>query len=133
MNPSHMPTRENQPQFAGEVAHLKRAVAQRDRRMRLILAASLVAGLVVGLACWFGQPVQDRDGDHLGLALGLGVLTFFLGGMLGRFLFPRPGAICPQCGCDWHAESENNAQTWLAWQRCPGCGMQMSDDVPQRL
>lgn len=128
-----MTTAEHPQDFADKIVRLRRAVIQRDRRMRWLLAASLFSGVVVGLAAWFCQPVHDRDGDHFRFTLGLGALTFFLGGLLGHLLFPRPSARCPQCGCDWRAESENNTQTWLAWQCCPGCGLQMSDDVPRRL
>jgi hypothetical protein len=120
-----MNTTEHQQQFAGDVVRLRRAVRERAGRIRWMLSASLVGGLVAGLAVWFCQPVHDRDGDHLGFSLSLGALTFFLGGMLGCLLFPRPSANCPQCGCDWHAESENNTQVWLAWQHCPSCGLGM--------
>ena len=79
--------------------------------------------MVTGLAVWFHEPARDRDETHFGLAAGSAGAIFCLVCLLGRGLHPKPAARCPQCGCDWNLESQNDAQTWLAWQRCPGCGM----------
>jgi hypothetical protein len=61
--------------------------------------------------------------------MGLGLATFFCGGLLSRMVFPRPKAECPQCKCDWNIESEQGMQEWLAWHCCPGCGLKMSGEV----
>ena len=123
-----MTTPQNQLQVAEEVERRKQAAIGHQRRCFQVLAVSLVAAVAVGLGVWFKEPPADRDDLHVGFALGLAGTVFFVGCLVGRFAFPRPSATCPQCGCDWNAESDNNPQIWLAWQRCPGCGLQMSDD-----
>jgi len=52
-------------------------------------------------------------------------MIFFLIALGGRLLFPKPSATCPQCGCDWNAESDNDTQRWMDWSCCPGCGLKM--------
>ena len=94
----------------------------------ILLEVPLTAGVAVGVAVWFVQRPMDRDDVHVGLALGLGLATFLFGCLLCRGL-PKPSAECPQCGCDWNIESENDMQKWLTWHCCPGCGLKMIDDT----
>ena len=108
---------------------MKRMAVQRSARVTWTLGALSIAGVVVGLGTWFSAHTVNRDGLHLSLSLGLGFGTFCLGCILGRFLFPIPRAVCPQCGCDWNVESGNDLQKWLRWQCCPRCGLEMSDDT----
>jgi hypothetical protein len=125
-----MTTTPNDKQLAVEVARRKRATIGHQRHVLWVSMVSLAAAAAVGLGVWFSEPRADRDSLHLGLTLGLAGTIFCVGGLVGRFAFPKPSATCPQCGCDWNAESDNNPQTWLGWQRCPGCGLQMSDAPP---
>jgi len=111
-------------------SHGKKKMAVRhDARANRTLGALLVASVVVGLATWFSQEPKDRDDVHGGLALGLGLATLFFGGLLFRMLSPKPSATCPQCGCDWNVESDNDLQKWLTWGHCPSCGLNMSGDI----
>jgi hypothetical protein len=119
---------EDDQAFASEVARRKQQVAQRDKRFRGLLSIGLLTAAAVGLTVWFREAPADRDHAHFGFALGLAAGVFFVWGMLGRSIFPKPNATCPRCGCDWEAESDNNTQTWLAWNACPRCGLQMTDD-----
>lgn len=121
-----MSTRETDSQFDAEVARIKRMAIQRSVRVNWMLGVSSVAAVVVAGAVWFRQRPVDRELD---LSLGLGFATFCLGCILGRFLLPIPRAECPQCGCDWRVESENDLQKWLAWRCCPTCGLKMTDDA----
>lgn len=121
-----MSTRETDSRFDAEVARIKRMAIQRSARVNRMLGALFVAAAIVAGSVWFLQPPVDRD---LGLSLGLGFATFCLGCILGRFLLPIPRAECPQCGCDWRVESENDLQKWLAWRCCPACGLKMTDDA----
>jgi len=124
-----MTTPASAQQFASEVSRQKEAALQHVKGNHRFLAVSMLAGVVVGLAAWFSQRPADRDGLHLQFALALAAAVFFFACLLGRLLFPKPGAICPQCECDWNVESENNTQLWLAWRRCPGCGLDMCGDI----
>jgi hypothetical protein len=108
------------------VARQKSAASHYAARSSLTTAGLLVAGVGVGLAIWFGQRPVDRDGIHFGLASGVSLAVLLFGGLLFRALFPRPSAECPQCGCDWYIESDNDVQKWLQWQHCPGCGLDMT-------
>jgi hypothetical protein len=119
----------NDAEFATEVARIKAAAIGHGRRVGWSLAALLIAGVLVGTAVWFMADPRDRDNILAGAAMGLGLATFFLGGLLSRTVFPRPKAECPRCGCDWNIESGNDIQQWLNWHCCPGCGLKMSCDV----
>jgi hypothetical protein len=111
------------------VAELKKVAIDHLTRVKRTLAASCVAGTVVGFGAWFTAQPMDRDEVHIGLVLALAAGTFLLGCLLGRLLFPRPAARCPQCGCDWKMESENNVHVWLSWRCCPHCGLSMNEDM----
>lgn len=118
--------------LASEVDQLKQASLRHLRRLNRLRGISLLTGVAVGLIVWFWQPPADRDSMHVGFALGLAGSALFACGMLGRALFPKPQAVCPQCGCDWAADSDNDSQTWLAWSACPGCGLKMTEDSVQQ-
>jgi hypothetical protein len=111
-----------------DVARQKKMTIQHLTRVRWALAIFIGAGVVVGLGTWFIPQPINRDSVHFGLALALGTATFLFGCLLCRVLFPKPDAVCPQCGCDWNVESENDVQVWLAWHCCPRCGLKMDND-----
>lgn len=119
----------NTQQLVGEVTRQKEAALQHLKGNLRFLAVSLLAGVVVGLGAWFSQRSADRDSLDLQFALALAATVFCFACLLGRLLFPKPSATCPQCRCDWNLESDNDTQRWLAWRRCPGCGLDMSGDV----
>jgi hypothetical protein len=112
--------------LAIEVARQRKAAIQYAVRSLWTTGGLLVASVGLGLAIWFGQEPIYRDGIHGGLATGVSLAVVLFGGLLIRALFPRPRASCPQCGCDWNIESDNDVQKWLQWQHCPGCGLEMS-------
>ena len=118
---------EHNQELASEVARRKQASIRHQRQLHRVLGIGLLAGVAVGLIVWFWQPPADRDSTHFGFALGLAGGAFFACGMLGRVWCPKPPAVCPQCGCDWEAESDHNSQTWLAWSVCPRCGLKLTE------
>ncbi|HOW65381.1 MAG TPA: hypothetical protein P5186_24205 [Candidatus Paceibacterota bacterium] len=122
-----MNTAKNNPDLAAEVVLRKQKYVQHRQRLWWLFAIQLSAGMAVGLGVWFWHPPPDRDHIHFGFSLGLAGGAFFACAMLGRVLFPKPNATCPRCACDWEAESDNNGQTWLAWNVCPGCGLKISE------
>ena len=118
---------DNESQFAGEVARLRKMTIANDARVNWTLAVSLIAGVVVGIGVWFIQRPMDRDDVHFGLALGLGLATFMFGGGLVRIIRgPMPKAKCPQCERAW--EIPGDEPVWLTWNCCPGCGLKMNDE-----
>lgn len=118
------------PSLTTHAQQIKQAAINRDRRTRRLLVPLATAAVLVGVAVWFLADPRDRDEIHASAAIGLGLAVFFVGCLLGRMLDPLPAVECPQCGCDWNVESEYNLQKWLAWQNCPGCGLEMSREAP---
>ena len=110
-----------------KVARLKEAHLRWGSRTAWAIGIWSIAGIVVGLGTWFSQKPMNRDEIMIGDVLGLGLATFFIGGMLTRILFPKPDIKWPQCGHDWKGSIPND--DWLTWKCCPGCGLTMSDDA----
>ncbi len=113
-------------QLADEVARRKTLAVQHSTRVNCCLGASLITGVVIGLGTWFMQKPMNRDEMMLGGVMGLGLPTFFIGGMLSRMLVPRPETKCPKCDCDWRGSDPTD--DWLTWNCCPECGLKMSDE-----
>jgi hypothetical protein len=113
-------------QLADEVARRKALAIQHNRHVNSSLGASLIAGVLVGLGTWFMQKPMNRDEIMFGGVLGLGLATFFIGGMLSRMLMPNPEMKCPKCGHDWRGSDPTD--DWLTWNCCPKCGLKMSDE-----
>ena len=121
--------RSDSGQFVQSIAELRAEPIRHNRLTAWVLGGSFLAGAAVGIAIWFLEPARDRDNVHLGFAGGVGLMVFFLVGLGSRFLSPKPEAICPQCGCDWNAESDNNTQVWMDWRCCPGCGLDICGET----
>ena len=126
-----------------EVERIKRRTIEYKKRVRLICVILLSAGVVAGVAFWFAEGPHDRTFWHSFVAMtrtavgavGCGLGTFFVGGLLIHLLFPEPSALCPQCGCDWTNESGIDKHKWLTWHSCPRCKLEMAkeNDEPDRL
>ena len=112
--------------LASQIALRKEQALRHSARVNWSLAALAAAGIFVGVITWFSQQPRDRDDLHGGLAMGLALATFVVGGLLFRLLLRRPSAKCPQCGCDWNEKTGNDLHQWLAWDHCPGCGIKMN-------
>ncbi len=122
-----MSTSEIGPVLRTKVASLKEAHLRWNSRMAWALGVWLIVGIVVGLGTWFIQKPMNRDEIMFSGVCGLGLATFFIGGMLTRMVFHKPDTKCPQCGYDWKGSDPND--DWLTWRCCPGCGLTMSDDA----
>jgi len=125
-------------QFAARIAKLKAETVRHDRLTGWLLGGALIVCASIGLAIWFAEPALDRDNLHFGFAAGAAAMIFFLVALGGRLLLPKPEAICPKCGCDWNAESDNDQQRWMSWSCCPGCGLLICqearrDEAPNSL
>ena len=115
------------PILRSKVARLKEAHLRWGKRIAWAVWAWLIASIVGGLAAWFVQKPMDRDSIMLGGVLGLGLATFFIGGMLTRMFISKPETKCPQCGHDW--KGSDPTDDWLTWNCCPSCGLKISDDT----
>lgn len=113
-----------------KVTQLREAHLRWHGRIARALGISLTAGPVVGLGAWFLQKPIDRDAAMLGGVLAAGVGTFLVGCLLARMIYPKPDALCPQCGRDWIGTVSGD--DWLTWKHCPGCGLPITDDVGGR-
>lgn len=115
-------------QFRATVSRLKQDELSYRSRLGWSLGAWFISGVVVGMGTWFSLKPMDRDETVFGGVLGLGVATFFFGGMLSRMLIRKPETKCPQCGTDWRLSGEDS-KNLLTWKCCPGCGLKLSDET----
>jgi hypothetical protein len=116
------------PTLTDEVDRIRQRAVIRVRRLNWVVGGSLLAGVVAAIVVWFLAIPMNRDANHFHASLAIGLATFFVGGMAGRIMIPRPPANCPECGCDWYRQSHNDMDAWLAWRNCPGCGLQLLRD-----
>lgn len=120
------------PPVTQEIVKIRQQAVIRFRRLSWVVGGALLVGVVAAIVVWFLAIPMNRDANHFSAALAVGLATFFIGGMVGRIMIPRPPAICPECGCDWYRQSHNDMDAWLAWRNCPGCGLQLQPDADQQ-
>ena len=116
-------------QYAERITQLRAETIRHSRHAAWLLGAAFLASAAIGLAIWFWEPARDRDNVHFGFAGGAGLMVFFLICLGSRLFSQKPKAICPRCGCDWNAESDNNTQLWMDWRCCPGCGLDICGET----
>ena len=92
------------------------------------VAAWFILGVVVGLGIWIIQKPMDRDSIMFGGVSAIGLGTFFFGGLFTRMALRKPDTFCPKCGHDWKL-SGDGPNDMFTWNCCPGCGLDMSDDI----
>jgi len=114
-------------ELAAEVWRIKEATLKHNMRFVWTLGVLLIVSIVVGISVWYGQIPMNRDRVHSSLAIGSAFAAFCIGGFICWGLFPRPPALCPRCGCDWYQQTDNSS-SWLDWNRCPRCGLNMTPD-----
>ena len=69
-----MTPHQNDPRFAAEIARMKKLAIEKNRQDGLLFLATAVAGLVAGVAAWFGSIEPDRTfGDKMGFSAGAGM------------------------------------------------------------
>ena len=123
-----MTPHENDPRFAAEIARMKKLAIEKNRQDGLLFLATAVAGLVAGVAAWFGLIEPDRTfGEKMGVSAGAGMLVSVIVYVIGRVSTDhnRPASYCPRCSYCWGvAEYEDE---WLKWNCCPSCGLKVND------
>ena len=115
-----MTPHEMDPRFAAEIARMKKLTLEKSRQDRRWLLAAAVAGLVVGVAVWFGCGEPDPS-------FGAGMLVSVIVIVIWRVSTDTPAPNCPRCSYCWGiAESGDE---WLKWKCCPSCGLKVNDDA----
>jgi hypothetical protein len=106
------------------------AYRNRSKRNWLLLAGVLVGTfLAVG---WFVILPQGLPPPITKLVIGVGLGTVFGIWLMFRLqhrVFPA-SATCPQCGYSWEIKEGRSARPqdrMPNWDRCPGCGLLMSE------
>ena len=118
---------ETAPRLTGEFARQKKLTLQWRARANWAFGASIIAGIVVGVASWFILYKRPMDSLDVKCSVGFGGAATFAALMLFRMLFPKPDAKCPQCRYAWEVPRQRG-HDWLTWKCCPGCGLKMNDD-----
>ena len=125
-----MTQHENDPKFAAAIARMKKLTIEKNRQDGRWILATAVAGLVAGVAAWFGLIEPDRAfGEKMGVSAGAGMLVSVIVFVIARASTDhnRPASCCPRCSYCWGvAEYEDE---WLKWKWCPGCGLKVNDDA----
>ena len=118
-----MTPHEMDPRFAAEIARMKKLTIEKNRQYGRWLLAAAVAGLVVGVAAWFGGLGEGE----LGPSVGAGGIVSGIVFVIWRVSTDTPAPNCPRCSYCWGiAENEDE---WLKWKCCPSCGLKVNDDA----
>lgn len=113
-----MTPHEMDQRFAAEIAQMKKLAIEKNRRDGHWLLAAAVAGLVAGVAAWFGLR-------ELGPSCGAGGIVAVIAIVIWRVSTDTPAPKCPRCSYCWGlAENEDE---WLRWRCCPSCGLKVND------
>jgi hypothetical protein len=119
---------ETDPRLSEEVARQKTLTLQWRARANWAFGASVIAGLIVGVASWFILYERPMDSLDVTCSVGFGGAATFVALLVFRMLFPKPAAKCPQCGYAWEVPRQRG-HDWTTWNACPGCGLKMTDDT----
>ena len=125
---AYMTPHEMDPRFAAEIARMKKLTIETNRWDGRCLLAAAVAGLVAGVAAWFGSIEPDRTfGDKMGFSAGAGMLVSVIVFAIGRVSTDhnRPAPNCPRCSYCWGIGEDMDE--WLQWKCCPSCGLKVND------
>ena len=116
---------ETAPRLTGEVARQKKLTLQWRARANWAFGASIIAGLVVGVASWFILYERPMDSLDVKCSVGFGGAATFVALLLFRMLSPKSAAKCPQCGYAWEVPRQRG-QDCLTWKCCPGCDLELT-------
>lgn len=129
------------PEIDADYARRAMAAKRQARRDNTALHCVELAGLLAGVGIAGVWIVLDPsasalvDGRRIAL---LGVAGLVVAALWGVGRASRNGArapACPRCGHDWTIREGKGvpmAEQMLTWDRCPGCGALMNDDLLAR-
>lgn len=104
----------------------------RSRRNIFILICFLVAFGATVIWCLVAPEASPTCGSRFALAIFIG---FVMGELLFRLLnksHPQCEAKCPVCDYSWEIKEGRSvplAEQMGTWDRCPGCGLLMGDEI----
>lgn len=126
------------PEIDADYARRAMAAKRQARRDNTALHCVELAGLLAGVGIagvWIVlDPSASALVDARRIAL-LGVAGLVVAAFWGARRASRNGArapACPRCGHDWTIREGKGvpmAEQMLTWDRCPGCGALMNDDL----
>lgn len=93
---------------------LRLMTRRRDRRNWIDLVCFLIC-LAAGLV-WMCFIDMRKPGNTFLVS----VIAAPLMGMLVKFIWRKPKARCPKCGCDWELADGGWVKDWDQ-RECPGC------------
>ncbi len=128
-----MPLHEIPPEIADMALEAKALARRNNSRRNLVLLVGILAGVSVA-ALWFvysplSSP-QPKTKFLIGVVLGIlaaSVVLFWR----QRYYYPKD-AKCPACGYSWEIKEGRSvpfSERMEYWDKCPGCGLLMSDEL----
>lgn len=119
--------------------YARRAIAAKAlaRRNQSRSNEALMAGALVGMLLGWLWSVVEPDGAEpsrkMLLSVAAGVLAAVYIHAIRTRRKPPPQAACPACGHDWEIRKacEPTWEIMLQWDKCPGCGALMGDEMLQ--
>ena len=125
------------PEISPDIVNLAlkaKALARRtNSRRNVVFLFGVIAGVCVAALWIFFSPVgvpQPQTKFVIGVMLGIlaASLVLFL---RQKFYFPKD-ANCPSCGYSWEIKEGRSvpfSERMEYWDKCPGCGLLMSDEL----
>ena len=128
-----MPSHDIPPDIVDMALRAKASARHNNSRRNLVLLAGILAG-VGAAALWifyspFSSP-QPKAKILIGLVLGIVVASVVLF-WRQKYYYPND-ASCPACGYSWEIREGRSvpfSERMEYWDRCPGCGLLMSDEL----
>ena len=116
-------------ELARQVLAVKALARRNQTRRNRIRLVGLLLGTALGAVWFLVAPLSSsKPGSEFAIAaVGGFFLTDILIQLCASTLFPKR-ARCPCCGHDWEIrEGRVMALEMPTWDKCPGCGLMMSD------
>lgn len=110
-----------------------KALARRNQsRSNVALLVGTLAGVLMGGVWVVVEPFGGAEPARKVLvSVAAGLLVAIYVHAIRTRRHPPPQAACPACGHDWEIRKacEPTWQIMLQWDKCPGCGALMGDEM----
>ena len=109
-----------------------KALARRNQsRSNGALMVGVLAGMLLGWVWSVVEPDGAEPARKVLVSVAVGVLAATYIHVIRTRRHPPPQAACPACGHDWEIRKacEPTWQIMLQWDKCPGCGALMGDEM----
>ena len=111
-----------------------KALARRNQsRSNRALTVGAIGGALMGELWSFVEPDGAAPYRKMLVSVAAGVLVAIYVHVVRTRRHPPPQAACPACGHDWEIRKacEPTWEIMLQWDKCPGCGALMGDEMLQ--